>query len=86
MVQQGKPRLNSLQWRAVAEKKARRGRMWNMIGNAQFRRGMWEYFTLRWAEAKKIREDAARERQRRNTTSVAAGVSFHGDSGAGQRK
>ena len=29
MVQQGKPRLNSWQWRAVVERKAHRGRMGN---------------------------------------------------------
>ena len=62
MVQQGKPRLNSWQRRAVVEKKAL-GRMWKIIGNEQFLNGMWEYFTLKRAEAKRIREDAARERQ-----------------------
>ena len=30
MVQQGKPRLSSWQWRAVVEKKAHRGRMWKL--------------------------------------------------------
>ena len=33
------------------------------MGNDQFVRGMWEYFTLKSAEAKKILEGAARERQ-----------------------
>ena len=33
------------------------------MGNEQFVRGMWEYFTLKRAQAKKILEDAARERQ-----------------------
>ena len=33
------------------------------MGNEQFIRGMWECFTLKRAEAKKILEDAARERQ-----------------------
>ena len=63
MVQQGKPRLNSWQWRAVVEKKAHRGRMWKIMGSEQCINGMWEYFTLKRAEAMKIREDAARERQ-----------------------
>ena len=63
MVQQGKPRLNSWQWRAVVEKKAVRGRRWKIMGSEQFIRGMWEYFILRRAEAKKILEAAARERQ-----------------------
>ena len=33
------------------------------MGNEQFINGMWEYFILKRAEAKKILEDAARERQ-----------------------
>ena len=33
MVQQGKPRLTSRQWRAVVEKKAQRGRSWKVMGN-----------------------------------------------------
>ena len=32
MVKQGKPRLNSWQWRTVVEKKAHRGRMWKIRG------------------------------------------------------
>ena len=40
MVQQGKPRLNSWQWRALAEKKAHRGRIWRVMGSEQFTRGM----------------------------------------------
>ena len=32
------------------------------MGNAQLIRGMWEYFTLKLVEAKKILDDAARER------------------------
>ena len=48
LVQQGKPRLNSWQWRAVVESKAHRGRV-------------WEYFILSRAEAKKILEGAARD-------------------------
>ena len=34
-----------------------------MIGNEQFIRGMWEYFTLKRAEVKKILEDASRNGQ-----------------------
>ena len=45
------------------EKKAHRGRIWRIMGNEQFTRGMWEYFTLRRAEAKRIRDDTAREKQ-----------------------
>ena len=33
------------------------------MGDEQFLRGMWEHFALERAQAKKIREDAARERQ-----------------------
>ena len=33
------------------------------MGSEQFVHGMWEYVTLKRAEGKKIREDAARERQ-----------------------
>ena len=33
------------------------------MGNEQFSSGMWEYFTLQRAEAKKILEGATRERQ-----------------------
>ena len=43
--------------------KAHRGRVWKIMGNEQFINGMWKYFTLRRAEAKKILEDAARDRQ-----------------------
>ena len=39
-VQQGEPRLNSWQWRAVVEKKAHRGRIWRIMGNEQFTRGV----------------------------------------------
>ena len=33
------------------------------MGNEQLTRGVWEYFTLNRAEAKRIRDDAAREKQ-----------------------
>ena len=45
------------------EKKAHRGKMWKIVGIQYAIRGMWEYFTLKRAEAMKILEDAARERQ-----------------------
>ena len=38
-------------------------RMSKGVGNGQCKNGMWEYFTLKRAETKKILEDAARERQ-----------------------
>ena len=34
-----------------------------MMGNEQFINGMWEYFSLKRAEANKSLEDAARDRQ-----------------------
>ena len=45
------------------EKKAHRGRIWRIMGNEQFRRGMWVYFTFERAEANWIRDDAAREKR-----------------------
>ena len=49
--------------REVAEKKAHRGRLWMIFGSAQFLRGMWEYFTLKRACARKILADAAQGKQ-----------------------
>ena len=63
MVKQGKPRLILWQWRAVVERKAHRGRISKIMGNQPIRRGMWECFTFKIAEAKKIVDDAARDRQ-----------------------
>ena len=86
-LQQGEPRRNSWQWRAVVEKKAHRGRIWRIMGNEQFTRGVWEYFfNLERAEAKRIQDDSAREKARRNTRPVAAGISIQGGPGAGQKK
>ena len=48
--------MNSWQWKAVVEKKAHRERIWRFMGNEQFTRGMWEYFSQK-------RDDAAREKQ-----------------------
>ena len=57
----------------------------DIMVNEQFARGMWEYFTLKGAEAKRIRDDAAREKQE-GIQGVAAGISIQGDPGAGQKK
>ena len=35
------------------EKKAPRGRLWKVMGSEQFLRGMWVYFTLERAGARK---------------------------------
>ena len=55
--------LNCWQQIAVVEKKAHRGRIWRIMGNEQFTRGMRECFTLKRAEAKRIRDDAAWKNQ-----------------------
>ena len=41
------------------EKKAHRGRIWKVVGNEQFLRGMQEHFTLERAWTRKILADAA---------------------------
>ena len=61
--QQGKQRLKLWQWRGVVERKAHRGRIWKVMDNAQFLRGMWEYSTLERAGARTILADAVREKQ-----------------------
>ena len=45
LVQQGEPRLNSWQWRAVVEKKAHRGRIWSVMRGAQYtgKRRSWTF-------------------------------------------
>ena len=53
MVQQGKPRLNSRQWRAVVENKAHRGRIMKIMGGEHIVDGMWEYFTLKKGRGKR---------------------------------
>ena len=45
------------------ERKSHRGRIGKVMGNEQFLRGMWEYFTLERAEARKILADASRRKQ-----------------------
>ena len=63
-VQQGKPRLKLWQMeRSRGEDKSHQGTIWKVMRNEQFKRGMWEYFTLERAEARKILADASWERQ-----------------------
>ena len=45
------------------EKKAHRGRILRIMGNEQFTRGLREDFILKRAEAKRIRDDAARSKK-----------------------
>ena len=53
MVHQGKPRLKSWHWRAVAERKTHRGRIWKAMENEQFIQGMWEVFYSQRCRSKK---------------------------------
>ena len=55
--------LKSWHWKAVVEKKAHRGRLWNMLGKGQFIQGMCECFSLERAKAKKFLKDAEKEKQ-----------------------
>ena len=59
LAQQGQQSLKLWQWRIVVEKKAHRGRIWKVMGKEHFLRGMWEYFVLDRAEARKILAVAA---------------------------
>ena len=38
----------------VVEKKAHRGRLWEVMGSEQFLRGMWDHFTLQMAGTRKF--------------------------------
>ena len=53
-VQQGKEPRQLWEWKGVVEKKAHRRRLWLVFGSEQFLHGVWEYFTLKWAGARKI--------------------------------
>ena len=55
-------------------------------GLLHFLRGMWEYFTLSSAWARKILADAAQEKTGRNARSVATRVSLQRSFGASQKK
>ena len=43
----GEKPLTNVQWRHVEEKKAYRGRVWRMMGEEPYVRGMWEYRVFR---------------------------------------
>ena len=58
------------------EKRAQRGRIWKVMGNEQFIRGMWEYNTLETRRSKKDFSGSFSGKTRRDTRSVAAGISF----------
>ena len=63
VVQKGKQLLQVAEWKEVVERKAHRGRLWKTFGSQQFMRGMWEYFTIKRAWAKKVLADAPKEKQ-----------------------
>ena len=75
LVQQGKQPLKLWQWKGVVEKKAHRGRQWKVFGSEQFLRGMWGYFTLNRADARKMNSS---ERYFGKARSVATGASIPG--------
>ena len=81
LMQQGKEPLKLWQRRGV-EKKAHRGRIWEVMGHNQFLRGMWECFSLERAEARKIPADASLEKQE-GTQGQWQQESFQRGSGAG---
>ena len=73
--------------RSAGEESASSRRVWKVMGNEQFTRGVWEYFTLEGCRNKRrILADASRGNARRDTRSVATGISFLRGSGATQKK
>ena len=76
LAQQGEPRLNSWQWRAVVKKKAHRGIMWKNCGKLTiYKRNVGVYFSQKG----RGKEDSGRcgaGQARRNTRSVATGIPF----------
>ena len=63
--------LKNWQCEAVVEKKAHRGRLWRMLGKDQFLQGMWEYFSLRKSESKKVYEGCRERKAGRDTRPMA---------------
>ena len=61
LMKQGKQSLKSKEWREVVERKAHHGRLWKTFGSEQLLRGMWEYFILKRAWARKIVADVVQE-------------------------
>ena len=53
------------------EKKANRGRLWNVFGSEQFLRGIWENFTGKRAGARKTSSGCCSGEARRIARSVA---------------
>ena len=86
LVQQGKQSLKSKEWKEVLVKMAHRGRLWKVFGSEQFLLGMWEYFTLKRAWARKILADAAHEKQEGMQGQWRHEFSFQRSSGASQKE
>ena len=63
LMAKGAALLKNWQWKAVVEKKARRGRLWRMLEKDQYIHGMWEYFSFERAKAKTFMKDAEKEKQ-----------------------
>ena len=85
-VQQGKEPRKLWEWKGVVEKKAHRRRLWLVFGSEQFLHGMWEYFTLKWAGARKNLVDAAQEKQEGKQGQRQHGTSVQKSSGTSQKK
>ena len=66
--------LTKWQWDAVVEKKAHRGRLWNVMGKEQYIREMWEHFCKERARVQRFRQETEEEKASRNTGPAAAGI------------
>ena len=58
----GKRETTKWQWHEFVEKKAHRGRLWEMMGKEPYVREMWEYFCQERARVKRFRDEAEEER------------------------
>ena len=82
LVQQGKLPQKSKEWKEVLEEKARRGRLWKVFGSEQYLRGMWAYFILKRAWARKLLADAAQENKEEYNVSGNMGPRRQGHGGS----
>ena len=69
LIQQGKQPLKSKEWREMVGRKTHRHRLWKVFGSEQFLPGMWEYFTLKRAWARKIFADTLKKNKYENKVS-----------------
>ena len=75
VVQQGKPRLKSWQWRAVVERKAHRGRIWKVMEERTIYTWNVGVFHSQKGRSKKDCRRCLAGQARRDPGSVAAGIS-----------